>query len=149
MGAIKNNNPDLLCSFIFVAIGVATLVASTTLAVGNLAMMGPGFMPIAISIVVIAIGLVVGIAAISRNPEAISPIRLRPLLTLLLVVGGFAFGAEFLGFVITSAGLVFFGSMADRDWRLKEALISSLVLTAFGVLVFIKGLDVQMQLGLF
>lgn len=106
-------------------------------------------MPIAISIAVIAIGLVVGIAAISRNPEAISPIRLRPLLTLLLVVGGFAFGAEFLGFVITSAGLVFFGSMADRDWRLKEALISSLVLTAFGVLVFIKGLDVQMQLGLF
>ncbi len=39
--------------------------------------------------------------------------------------------------------------MADREWRLREVLISSVVLTLFGVLVFIYGLDVQMRVGPF
>ena len=66
-----------------------------------------------------------------------------------ICTGGFALAAEYAGFIVAAAGLVIFGSMADREWRLREVLISSVVLTLFGVLVFIYGLDVQMRVGPF
>jgi hypothetical protein len=71
------------------------------------------------------------------------------LLILLASVAGFALAAESAGFIIAAAGLIIFGSMADREWRVREVLISSTLLTLFGLVVFIYGLDVQMPVGPF
>ena len=97
----------------------------------------------------IILGVVIGLLGLWQHAESIGAVQLRPLLILLASVGGFALAAEYAGFIVAAAGLVIFGSMADREWRLREVLISSVVLTLFGVLVFIYGLDVQMRVGPF
>lgn len=153
MGAVsaatRGNRPDLLASATLVGLGGLALWSSKDLAFGSAAMMGPGFMPVVVGSMVLVLGLVIGLAGLCKGAEPIGKVRLRPLLILLTAVGGFALAAELAGFLIASAGLIIFGSMADREWRLREALISSVVLTLFGLVVFIYGLDVQMPVGPF
>jgi len=145
----RGNRPDLLASAIFIGLGVLVLWSTWELPTGSAAMMGPGFMPLMIGSLVIVLGIVVGLIGLFKHTEAIDAVKLRPLLILLAAVGGFALAAEVAGFVIAAAGLVLFGSMADKAWRVREVLISSTVLTLFGLLVFIYGLDVQMPVGPF
>lgn len=146
---LRGSRPDLLASAIFVGLGGLVLWSTHDLEVGSAAMMGPGYMPLMIGALVILLGLVVGLVGLLKRSEPIGTVQLRPLMILLASVGGFALAAEFAGFVIAAAGLIIFGSMADREWRLREAIISSVVLTLFGLLVFIFGLDVQMPVGPF
>ena len=147
--AVRGNRPDLLASAIFIGLGALVLWSTGDLSVGSAAMMGPGFMPLMIGSLVIALGVVVGLIGLFKHAEPIDAVVLRPLLILLASVAGFALAAEVAGFVIAAAGLILFGSMADKEWRLREALISSAVLTLFGLLVFIYGLDVQMPVSPF
>lgn len=145
----RGSRADLLASGIFIGLGGLVLWSTSDLPVGSAAMMGPGFMPLMIGSLIIVLGLVVGLVGMFKQVEAIDRVKLRPLLILLAAVGGFALAAELAGFVIAAAGLIIFGSMADKEWRVREVLISSTVLTLFGLLVFIYGLDVQMPVGPF
>ncbi len=145
--SLRGNRPDLLASATFIGLGGLVLWSTRDLPAGSAAMMGPGFMPLMIGSLVVALGVVVGLIGLFKQAEAIDKVQLRPLLILLTAVGGFALAAEVAGFVIAAAGLIIFGSMADKEWRVREVLISSTVLTLFGLLVFIYGLDVQMPVG--
>lgn len=145
----RGSRPDLLASAIFIGLGGLVRWSTSDLPAGSAAMMGPGFMPLMIASLLIILGLVVGVMGAFKHVEALDAVKLRPLLILLASVGGFAFAAEIAGFVIAAAGLIIFGSMADKEWRVREVLISSTVLTLFGLLVFIYGLDVQMPVGPF
>ncbi|WP_288478596.1 tripartite tricarboxylate transporter TctB family protein [uncultured Pseudomonas sp.] len=153
MGAVtraaRGSRPDLLASAIFIGLGALVLWSSKDLPFGSAAMMGPAYLPVLVGSLVIILGVVIGLLGLWQHAESIGAVQLRPLLILLASVGGFALAAEYAGFIVAAAGLVIFGSMADREWRLREVLISSVVLTLFGVLVFIYGLDVQMRVGPF
>ncbi len=146
---IRGSRPDLLASAIFIGLGALVLWSTRDLMVGSAAMMGPGYMPMMIGSLVIILGLVVGLIGLFKGGEPIGTVQLRPLVILLASVAGFALAAESAGFIIAAAGLIIFGSMADREWRVREVLISSTLLTLFGLVVFIYGLDVQMPVGPF
>ncbi|CAH0310327.1 hypothetical protein SRABI70_04699 [Pseudomonas sp. Bi70] len=146
---IRGSRPDLLASAIFIGLGVLVLWSTRDLTVGSAAMMGPGYMPRVIGSLTVILGLVVGLIGLFKGGEPIGTVQLRPLLILLASVAGFALAAESAGFIIAAAGLIIFGSMADREWRVREVLISSTLLTLFGLVVFIYGLDVQMPVGPF
>lgn len=145
----RGSRPDYLASAIFIGLGVLVLWSSQELPFGSAAMMGPGYLPVLVGSLVIILGVVIGLLGLWQQAEPIGAVQLRPLVILLASVGGFALAAEYAGFIVAAAGLVLFGSMADRDWRLHEVLISSVVLTLFGLVVFIFGLDVQMPVGPF
>lgn len=140
------NQPDLLAGLIFIFIGALGLWAGRDLRMGSAAMMGPGYLPTIVASLIVLIGLVVTVMGLVRSPEPIAVVRLRPLLVILLAVAGFAYAAGSLGFVIASAWLIGVGSLADRESRLAEIAASVVVLTLFGILIFIVGLGVQMQL---
>ncbi|MBD9655323.1 tripartite tricarboxylate transporter TctB family protein [Pseudomonas sp. PDM12] len=146
---IRGSRPDLLASATFIGLGALVLWSTRDLTVGSAAMMGPGYMPRVIGSLTVILGLVVGLIGLFKGGEPIGTVQLRPLLILLASVAGFALAAESAGFIIAAAGLIIFGSMADREWRVREVLISSTLLTLFGLVVFIYGLDVQMPVGPF
>ncbi|WP_416637434.1 tripartite tricarboxylate transporter TctB family protein [Pseudomonas sp. OHS18] len=146
---LRGSRPDLLASAIFIGLGALVLWSTRDLTVGSAAMMGPGYMPRVIGSLTVILGLVVGLIGLFKGGEPIGTVQLRPLLILLASVAGFALAAESAGFIIAAAGLIIFGSMADREWRVREVLISSTLLTLFGLVVFIYGLDVQMPVGPF
>jgi prepilin signal peptidase PulO-like enzyme (type II secretory pathway) len=145
----RGNQPDLLAGVIFIVIGALGLWAGRELRTGSAAMMGPGYLPLIACSLILLIGLAVTVMGLMRSREALGTIRLRPLVVILIAVAGFAYAAGSLGFMIASAWLIGVGSLADPETRLVEIAASIVVLTVFGILVFIVGLGVQMPLGPF
>lgn len=147
--AQKGNQPDLLAGLIFIFIGALGLWGGRDLTMGEAASMGSGYLPQIVSGLILLIGLGVAVTGVVRSGESLGVIRLRPLLVILVAVAGFAYAAGSLGFIIAVAWLIGIGSLADSESRLREIAASMVVLTIFGILVFILGLGVQMKLGPF
>ncbi len=142
----KGDRPDLLTAAIFVGFGALGLWQSRMLDGGTMAQMGPGYLPRVVCGLLILLGLVIGIAALRREAVAIESVRLRPLIVITLSIVGFAFAATHLGFVIASLFLVIAGSLADPGGKLRTTLLLAAGLTAFGAIVFVYGLGVQVPL---
>lgn len=138
--------PDILAGALMVGLGALGLWAGRDLTFGSAAMMGAGYLPDVICGLLIAIGAFVLIKAISKSYEPIGETNIKPLIILVVAIGGFAAMAETLGFVVATIWLLVIGSLADQESRWKEIVISSVILTTFGALVFIYGLGVQMPI---
>ncbi len=145
-GTQRGDRPDLLTAGLFIGIGMLGLVMSRHLDFGSLARMGPGFMPRIVCLLLVAVGLIVGIPALRRPAHAIEAVRARPLVVITVAIVGFAFAVTHLGFVAASLWLVIAGSLADPGGRWRTVLLLAAGLTAFGALVFVKALGVQVPL---
>ncbi|WP_423206591.1 tripartite tricarboxylate transporter TctB family protein [Paracoccus yeei] len=145
-GPAKGDRPDLLSAGLFIGLGALGLYMGRGLESGALAQMGPGFLPRAVCLLLVAVGLAVGIPALRRPAQAIEAIRLRPLLVITAAIVGFAYAATHLGFVLASLWLVLAGSLADPGGRWRQVLPLAAGLTLFGALVFVYGLGVQVPL---
>lgn len=148
MTELKSNSlrdmPDILAGVVMIGLGALGLWAGRNLSYGNPAMMGPGFLPLSLSWMLIAIGGFVLLNGLRRPRLEIGELNVRPLVIIVVAIAGFAFGAQRFGFVLSSAWLLVVGSMADQEHRWKEVIISTVLLVAFGTAVFIYGLGVQM-----
>jgi hypothetical protein len=140
------DRPDFLTAALFVGFGALGLWAGRDLTMGTASAMGPGYLPRVICWLLIIIGVTVGGFGAIRAREDITKPKLRPLAIILAAVVGFAFVAEFFGFVAAAVWLLLVGSIADRESRLREVILLTAGLTAFGALVFIVGLGVQMPI---
>jgi len=140
------DRPDLLTAILFVGFGALGLWAGRDLTMGTAAAMGPGYLPRIVCWLLILVGLTVGGIGLFRAREDIALPQLRPISVILLSVVGFAFIANYFGFVVASVWLLVVGSLADRDSRWREVILLTAGLTVFGALVFIVGLGVQMPI---
>ncbi|SDA93792.1 tripartite tricarboxylate transporter TctB family protein [Sinorhizobium sp. NFACC03] len=140
------DRPDFLTAALLVGFGALGLWAGRDLTLGTASAMGPGYLPRIVCCLLIIVGVTVGGLGAFRQREEISKPKLWPVAIILASVVGFAFIAEFFGFVAASVWLLLVGSIADRDSKLREVLILTAGLTAFGALVFIVGLGVQMPI---
>jgi hypothetical protein len=126
--------------------GALGLWAGRDLTMGTASAMGPGYLPRIVCWLLIIIGATIGGLGAVRARVDIDKPKIWPLMVILAAVVGFAFIAEVFGFVAASVWLLLVGSIADRDSRLREVILLTAGLTAFGVLVFIVGLGVQMPI---
>ena len=99
------------------------LWAGRDLTLGTASAMGPGYLPKVVCWLLIIIGVTVGGLGALRDREDIAKPRLRPLVIILAAIVGFAFVAEFFGFVSGSVWLLLVGSLADRDSKLREVIL--------------------------
>lgn len=136
--------PDILAGAVMIGLGALGLWAGRDLSFGTPAMMGSGFLPRSLCSILLAIGAFVLISGLRRPRVDIADFNVKPLIILVVAIGGFAIGAQYLGFVISSAWLIVVGSLADSEFRWKEVIISTVLLVAAGTAVFIYGLGVQM-----
>ena len=140
----RRDMPDLLAGAVMVGLGALGLWAGRNLSYGSPAMMGPGFLPLSLAWMLIAIGGFVFVNGLRRPRLEIGEINVGPPIILVIAIAGFAFGAQRFGFVLSSVWLLVVGSFADSEHRLKEIVIATVLLVAFGTAVFIYGLGVQM-----
>ena len=145
----RGDRPDLLTALIFVGLGALGLYLVRGLDGGTLAQMGPGFLPRVVSVLLILVGLGVGLPALRRPAVTIEPVRLRPVAVILLAIIGFGLAVTHLGFVLASLWLILAGALADPGGKLRQTLALAAGLTAFGALVFVYGLGVQVPLWWF
>lgn len=140
-------NQDALAGGLFLLIGVVTSASALGYALGTVRRMGPGYFPLLLGLLLAGLGAALIVQAWRRG--AIAPIEWGSLRPLLFVLGGLAFFGLVLdtfGFVLANILFVCITSYAGREFRWREALALSLVLTVMAALVFIVGLNVQIPL---
>jgi hypothetical protein len=137
---------DFWCGLIFVAIGLAFLIAAQNYRMGSAARMGPGYFPTLLGGLLALLGLSLTVPALLRSGEPFPRLHLRPMLALLAAILAFALLLEPAGFVIALIVLVLISAVADPQLRRIEAAMMALLLTLFSVLIFHTLLGLPLRL---
>lgn len=125
-------------------IGAYTAWGATAYPIGQLNRMGPGYMPLALGILLI--GLSLGIIAQGRDSETPLPrIRVVALLWICAGIVGFAVTVELFGMVPATFVVVILASRAEARFRWVTAGLTAVALSVFAWLVFIRSLGVPVD----
>jgi putative tricarboxylic transport membrane protein len=132
---------DIGAAVVFVAIGLSGVYFGRDLRFGTAGAMGPGYFPVMLGWVIFAIGVIVGIKALSVEGPRIEPIQLRPILVILSSILIFGYLIDKVGLAITAALLTILAGYARRDVSLLETLLLAAALALFCVGLFVYGLS--------
>jgi hypothetical protein len=144
--AVIRHPKDFWSGVIFAAIGAGTLVYGSKYTLGAAARMGPGYFPRILGILLIALGAILALRALRLEGPPIAKWKLRPIVIVLGSVVLFGLIVQKLGVAISTVILILLASTASQEFRLKEALISGVLLAALSVGVFIVGLKLQLPI---
>lgn len=142
--ATRFSTKDLVSGGIFVAAGAYFALEALTYDVGTAFRMGPGFMPLLLGSVLVALGLAVAASGINK-PDADKPLT-PPWRAVVLIIGGIVFfGATIrgLGFVPVALVLSFTAAMASRLNSPVFAVLVAVTLTVLCTLIFVIGLGMS------
>ena len=138
------NPKDFYAGLLFMSFGLAAMVLSGSYPIGSAARMGPGYFPRVLGTLIIGLGAVLSMRGFRSTSELQATWHWRPLVVVLLSVGFFSLTAQWLGLAVSGLGLVFLSSVASPEFRLKEALISGVILGLAAVVVFVYGLGMPL-----
>ena len=138
---VRIRNPqDFGAAIVFIVIGAAGLHFAQDLAFGTASRMGPGYFPTLLSAIILLIGIIVGVKALSFDGPPIERIPLRPITIIVVCIVGFGYLIERLGVAITAAALVLAAGYARRGASLKELIPLALAMSVFVIGVFVYAL---------
>lgn len=141
---------DFYAGGLMILLGLGIALKGATYRSGTLMHMGPGFLPTALGILLVLIGIAIGATALgpSEGDQAILPpnpqwwawfcILMSPILFIL-------FGRYF-GMIPGTFACVFIAAQGDRNRTWKSTIILATVVTAFGVGLFSYFLQVPMPI---
>ena len=140
---------DFWSGLMFVATGLGFAAGATNYSFGTSARPGPGYFPFGLGIALGVLGAVVLFKSLTLETEGGDPVGAIPwrplgLITLSVVVFGLAL--PYLGMVIALPLLILMASLAGDEFKLKEVILNSVILTVGSWAVFIKGLNLVIPL---
>ena len=134
---------------LMVVLGIVAAVEGGRYSIGTLSRMGPGFFPVALGVILAAVGLVLLIGAKLAAPQPPLP-TLPPEWRgwIAIVVGVIAFGVigQYGGLVPATFAIVFISALGERENTLKGALFLATLMVMFCVVVFSWALGIQFPL---
>ena len=127
---------DFWAGVMFLGFGIFDLIFSRKYSLGSSGEMGPGYFPIMLGLVLIALGLPLILRAVISGDEPVPGFALRPLL--LLVTGVLTFGVtiERLGLVLSIILTVVVAALAGQRVRRGELGALAIGLAALSVVIF-------------
>ena len=127
---------DLIAGLLVVLFGAFFLVGAFDLDIGTLRRMGPGFLPLAVAIIAIALGLLTMLGALGRE-GALPKVSWRPMLAVLASIGAFALLLEHVGMLPTLFATVVVASFGDPDLGPLPTLILAFLVCLGCWLIFL------------
>ena len=140
---------DFWSGLMFLVVGVAFAWGSTEYSFGTSARPGPGYFPFGLGVLLALLGSFVLFKALTLESEGgdpIGPIAWRPLLVIVGAVAVFGVALPRLGLACTLPLLIMMAAMAGDEFRWRDVLINSLVLTVGSWALFIVGLKLTIPL---
>ena len=138
---LKVRSPrDFGAAVVFALVGAAGLFFGRDLAFGTAADMGPGYFPMILSALILALGLGLGSRATAVEGPSIEAVRLRPLLLINAAILLFGYLMPRVGLALTTLLLTLLAAYARREVRLGETLLLGAALALFSVGVFVYAL---------
>lgn len=146
----SSRSKDLYGGALMLITGFWAFYQSVGYHVGTLTSMGPGYFPAVISTILILSGLAI-VSASLRSPRSSGSVKRvkldwRRWICIVLSIASFICVGAFAGLVAGSFCTVFIAAMGDRQNRLLDATLLSLVMTVVSVVVFWWGLRIQFPL---
>lgn len=138
---------DLWAGLLCIGIGAVALLLLANTRMGTLAAMGPAFMPVWLARILIGVGVLIALRSLaSATRLTVDWRKLRPLLLILGSIVFFAVALNWLGFALTSFGLMLMAAAAGRDFRWREALALAAAIAAAATLLFIVALQINIPI---
>jgi len=142
------NQKDFWAGLMFIAFGIFFSGFGTRYTFGSAARMGPGYFPTVLGVILIGLGAIVALTALSPKAEEHKVDRFSwP--TIFLILGSVVlFGALLnkLGLVICLAIVVIVSSYASHEFGWKATVINAVVLIVLCLVVFVYALKLQFPL---
>jgi hypothetical protein len=140
------NVRDIGAGLIFIAIGILFGLGSIALEIGTALRMGPGYFPLVLAGILVVLGLMI-LAHGFRHPTAASlAVPWRGLVLILAAPVIFGLTVRGLGLVPAVMLVVLVSAFASRRMSVLLALVLTVALTLFCVLVFSLGLGLPLRL---
>lgn len=151
--ALKNSQ-DFYAGLLFCTVGGAFAWGATAYDVGRAAQMGPGYFPLVLGLLLVALGAVIAAKSFAAPGDAAHSMGAwawRPLVCIVfanlvfgvLLVGLPSIGLPAMGMWVAIVAMTVVASMARKGFRLAEALLQGVVLAGGSYLVFVVGLKLQ------
>jgi Tripartite tricarboxylate transporter TctB family len=139
------NHRDLWAGLMFAVIGIIFMILSKQYSIGTSAKMGPGYFPMVLGGLMTLFGVIIALGAFSGKAQMLklSPVGWREFILLLASVIVFAIALPRLGMVISVALLILISAIASHEFKLRDTLISIVVLVLLAYGMFVKGLELQ------
>jgi hypothetical protein len=134
---------DFWSGFLFVAIGIAFAWGSTEYSFGSSARPGPAYFPFGLGVLLALLGGMVLFKALtieSADGDPIGAIAWRPLIIITAAICVFGLMLPRLGLVLTLPVVIVLAASAGDEFKLKEALLNSVLLTFMSWVIFVWGL---------
>jgi len=147
---------DFFSGLMFVVIGIAFAWGATNYNIGEGARMGPGYFPLALGILLAALGAFIIFEALvveTEDGEKIGAWAWKPLFFIIaanlifgVLLGGLpSVGLPAMGMIAGIIVLTFVSELAGDEFNIKEVIILSIVLSIGSYLAFIMLLKLQFQ----
>ena len=140
---------DTVGGLFFAAIGLAFVLGSNHLPMGEAARMASGYFPRLLGYCLIFIGLVISIRGTfseKKSHEIIYRFTLKKVLLIGTALLAFAFLLEPAGLWIALSVLVFISSFASEQRSIREALILTVVVDLLVTAVFVGAIGLEINL---
>lgn len=141
-----SNKKDFFAGLMFFLFGFIAIIIARNYPMGTILCMGPGYFPMVIGGGLVLLGLITTVRALWLSSEPIEPCAPRPLLLILSSILVFGIILETLGLIVAVLTLVGLASLGGQKFRLWEAAILGLVLTALVMGIFVYGLGMTFKL---
>ncbi|MDR7333504.1 tripartite tricarboxylate transporter TctB family protein [Roseateles asaccharophilus] len=138
---------DFWSGMLFLAVGLGFAWGATEYSFGTSAQPGPGYFPFGLGVLLALMGALVLFKALTLESEGgdpIGPIAWRPLLVIIAAITLFAVALPRLGLICTLPLTIILASLAGQEFRLRDVLLSCVVLTAGSWALFILGLKLTL-----
>ena len=142
-------NKDFLAGLIFLAFGLAAAyIADRDYPMGTLTRMGPGNFPAWLGGILGLFGIYLAARGLGWPDKISAPVTWswRPVGCIVASMLVFGFLLPRVGLVATLIAMFFVAAAAGREFRWREVLVLTLVMTAFAVGVFVVLLKLPFQL---
>ena len=119
--------------------GLVAVLEGRRLGVGTLSEMGPGFVPMALGVVLCGLGLIIALTGQSASPEDTAEPDIpdpRGTVCILLAAVSFILLGQHVGLAAAIFGSVFIAAMGDRTTKPGAALMLAGGVTVFGCVLF-------------
>lgn len=147
MPQVRRALKDILAGAIFIALGAAFGLGSLAYDIGTPLRMGPGYVPLALGIVLVGFGLlVIAKGFIAGSDEPIGGVEWRAVILITAALLFFGITIRGLGAIGAIFGSSLLAALARSATSIREALVISVALTALSVVVFIVALQLRLPL---
>jgi hypothetical protein len=138
---------DFSAGLMFIVVGSMFAIGANQYPMGTAVRMGPAYFPSVLGWILVVLGLIVfGRSFYTEDEEAIRKTSYRPLILIVGSVFVFGFLLDTAGLVAASFSLMFISALGGWDFRWKEQVVNSVVMTAMIVGMFYYGLGLPFKL---